>query len=75
MDLNKREYVKDVLNKKDNSKVIVAGWVEKVKLMGNLNFINLRDRTGVLQIVAKGFKELSKLTPESVISASGTIKK
>ena len=43
--------------------------------MGNLNFINLRDRTGVLQIVAKGFKELSKLTPESVISASGTIKK
>lgn len=75
MDLNKREYVKDALDKKDNSKVIVAGWIEKVKLMGNLAFINLRDRTGILQIVAKGFNDLGKLTPESVISASGTIKK
>ena len=75
MDLSKREYTKDVLNKKDNSKVIVAGWVERIKLMGNLAFINLRDMTGILQIVAKGFNDLGKLTPESVIVASGTIKK
>jgi aspartyl-tRNA synthetase len=74
MNLGKREYVKDALDKKDNSKVIVAGWVEKVKLMGNLAFINLRDMTGTLQIVAKGFNDLNKLTPESVIVASGIIK-
>jgi aspartyl-tRNA synthetase len=75
MDLNKREYVVNVLKKSDNSKVIVAGWVERVKSMGNINFINLRDRTGVLQIVASGFKEVSKLTPESVIMVSGIVKK
>ena len=75
MDINRREYVKDVLNKDDNSKAMVAGWVEKVKSMGNINFINLRDRTGVLQIVASGFKEISKLTPESVIIVSGVVKK
>jgi len=75
MDLSKREYTKDALDKKDNSKVIVAGWVERIKLMGNLAFINLRDMTGILQIVAKGFNDLGKLTPESVIVASGTIKK
>src|SRR3989344_5347207 len=75
MDLNKREYVTDVLKKKDNSKVTVAGWVERVKLMGNLAFINLRDMTGVLQIVAKGFNDLNKITPESVIAASGIMKK
>ena len=75
MDIKRREYVKDVLNKDDNSKAIVAGWVEKVKSMGNINFINLRDRTGVLQIVASGFKEISKLTPESVIIVSGVVKK
>ena len=74
MDLSKREEISKVLKKSDNSKVIAAGWVERTKLMGNLAFINLRDRTGILQIVAKGFKELSKLTPESVISVSGTIK-
>src|SRR3989344_255211 len=75
MNLDKREYINDVLNKKDDSKVVVAGWVDKVKLMGNLSFINLRDVTGVLQIVAKGFDDIGKLTPESVIIAFGTIKK
>src|SRR3989344_1093006 len=74
MDLSKREYVSKVLKKKDNSKAIVAGWAQKIKLMGSLSFIELRDRTGTLQIVAKGFNDLNKLTPESVISASGTIK-
>ena len=74
MDLSKREYVNEVLKKKDNSKVVVAGWVQKIKLMGNLSFIELRDRTGTLQIVAKGFNNIGKLTPESVITASGAIK-
>lgn len=75
MNLDKREEIGSVLKKKDGSKVIVAGWVEKVKLMGNVSFVNLRDRTGSLQIFAKGFKELGNLTPESVIVASGVIKK
>ena len=75
MNLEKRKYVKDALNEKDNSKVVVAGWVEKIKSMGNINFINLRDRTGVLQIVSQRFKEINKLTPESVIVASGIMKK
>ena len=74
MDLSKREYVNEALKKKDNSKVLIAGWIQKIKPMGSLSFIELRDRTGTLQIVAKGFNDLNKLTPESVISASGTIK-
>lgn len=74
MDLSKRDYINEALKKKDNSKALVAGWVQKIKSMGNLNFIDLRDRTGVLQIVAKGFNDLAKLTPESVIVASGIVK-
>ena len=74
MDLEKREHVNEVLKKKDNSDVVVAGWIDKVKLMGNLAFINLRDSTGILQIVAKGFEDIGKLTPESVIIASGKVK-
>lgn len=74
MDLEKREYIDEVLKKKESSKVIVAGWVDRIRLMGNLSFINLRDSTGVLQIVAKGKDELKELTPESVISVSGTMK-
>jgi len=30
MDLDKREGISSVLKKKDGSKVIVAGWVEKI---------------------------------------------
>ena len=75
MDFNKREHISKVLKKKDNSKALVAGWAQKIKLMGNLAFIDLRDRTGTLQIVAKGFSDLNRITPESVISASGVIKK
>src|SRR3989338_11712945 len=75
MDLSKREYVNEALKKKDNSKVLIAGWIQKIKPMGSLSFIELRDRTGTLQIVAKGFNDLIRLTPESVIAASGTIKK
>ena len=74
MDLNEREYVKDALERKEGSEVIVAGWVEKIKSMGSITFVNLRDRTGTLQIVS-GDKEISKLTPESVIVASGIMKK
>lgn len=76
MDLSKRIYVEEA---KKKSKALVAGWVEKIKVLGNIAFITLRDNSGKLQIVAnkdfKDFKELSKITKESVIIASGSVKK
>ncbi len=44
MKLSERVYIKDALKKTGN--VVVSGWVERVRLMGNLAFIILRDRTG-----------------------------
>jgi len=76
MDISKRVYVEEA---KKKSKALVAGWVEKIKVLGNIAFITLRDNSGKLQIVAnkdfKGFKELSKITKESVIVAFGQVKK
>ena len=73
MNISKRIYVEEA---KKKSKVIIAGWVEKIKIMGNIGFITLRDRTGKLQIVAKeNLKELSKITKESCILVSGEMKK
>ncbi len=75
MDLSKRVYVEEA---KKKSKALVAGWIEKIKVMGNIAFITLRDCSGKMQIVAnkdfKDFNELSKITKESVVIAYGDVK-
>ncbi len=57
----------------------VAGWVHRRRDHGGLIFIDLRDRTGLVQLVfdpekAKQAHELAhKLRPEHVLSASGQV--
>jgi aspartyl-tRNA synthetase len=61
-------------------KVKVSGWVHVRRDHGKLIFIDLRDRTGILQVVFSGtnkdlWKKADTLRPEWVISVEGTIKK
>ncbi len=58
--------------------VTLAGWVQRVRKMGSLNFIDLRDRYGITQLVAdehnKEVNELvEKMGREWVIQAKGTV--
>ena len=59
--------------------VTLAGWVQKVRKMGSLTFIDLRDRYGITQLVAdenetKEVKEIvDKIGREYVIQAVGTV--
>src|SRR3989344_491042 len=39
----------------------IAGWLHKKRLLGGLTFINVRDRSGLMQIVVKDEKEVEKL--------------
>ncbi len=41
--------------------VEVQGWIHKKRLLGGLNFINLRDRSGLVQIVVEDKDEVEKL--------------
>ncbi len=72
-------YSSQVTEKDDGRKVAVAGWVQKLRDLGKIKFIVLRDRDGELQITIKDSPELAKvydkLTRESVISVAGAVKK
>jgi len=64
-----------------SEKVKVCGWVNTVRSHGRILFVDLRDRTGLLQVVLAPSQnpklyELAKtLRPEWVISIEGTIQK
>ncbi|OVE79570.1 hypothetical protein BVY00_00055 [bacterium G20] len=40
---------------------MVKGWLHKKRLLGGLNFIVLRDRGGLTQVVVEDKKEVDKL--------------
>lgn len=60
-------------------KVTLAGWVQRVRKMGGMSFIDLRDRYGITQIVidesasAELNAQVEKLGREYVIQVSGTV--
>ena len=60
-------------------KVMVAGWVQTIRSHGKLIFIDLRDRSGILQITASAenssplYKVAQEMRPEWVIGVEGTI--
>ncbi len=62
--------------------VTVMGWVQKRRNLGSLIFVDLRDRSGLLQIVfdtdsvgEEGFAKAETLRSEFVIAVEGTVAK
>lgn len=43
------------------SQIMVRGWLHKKRLLGGLNFIVVRDRSGLIQVVLQEEEELEKL--------------
>ncbi|HWM54156.1 MAG TPA: aspartate--tRNA ligase [Solirubrobacterales bacterium] len=68
-----------VLGDRVDSEVRVAGWVHRRRDHGGLVFIDLRDRTGIVQLVfdpdeaGEAFKLGHELRAEDVLSASGKV--
>jgi aspartyl-tRNA synthetase len=67
-----RVLIKHTTEKVDE-KILLKGFVATKRDHGKLTFIDLRDRTGIIQCV--GFQKMGELTTESVVELVGTIKK
>ena len=62
--------------------VTVMGWVQKRRNLGSLIFIDLRDRSGLLQVVfdepkvgSEGFAKAGTLRSEFVVAVTGSVEK
>jgi len=49
------------LSEKINQTVTIRGWLHKKRLLGGLNFITVRDRSGLIQTLVEDKAELEKL--------------
>jgi len=74
-------YSSQIDAKHDGSTVTIAGWVAKIRDMGKIKFVLLRDKDGEIQVTCKKtetddkvFSLLSSLTRESVVSVKGTVR-
>lgn len=59
--------------KKVGEKVLLSGWVATRRDHGKLVFIDILDRSGIIQVV--GGEELSSLRPQDVIEITGKVQK
>ena len=64
------------------SKVTLMGWVQKARNKGGIVFVDLRDRSGIMQLIFEngnideaGFEKAGKLRSEFVMAVTGTVEK
>jgi len=62
-----------------NSEVTIAGWVHEVRDLGKLKFVQVRDRTGIIQVTAKNGEASPEVMAkmdvpkETVVSVRGRV--
>jgi aspartyl-tRNA synthetase len=77
----KRTMIQEALQKSENTKVLLKGWIHDSRDIKKVRFIVLKDRTGRIQITgingktnSKVFDEMTSFTRESAIEVVGIIK-
>ena len=70
----------EVTEQETGSSVTLMGWVQKSRNKGGIIFVDLRDRSGIMQLIfeedkigAEGFEKAGRLRSEDVIAVTGTV--
>lgn len=78
--LKRTNYCNDFSIESVGSEVVVCGWAAKARNLGQLIFVDLRDRTGIVQLAfdddtaADIFEKASTVRSEFVLMAKGTVR-
>ncbi|RHX86361.1 aspartate--tRNA ligase [Leptospira stimsonii] len=78
---NKRSWAGELNESLEGKKIVLYGWSFRFRDQGGVIFIDLRDRTGIIQVVARkellgdAFTLAEKVRSEYVIAVEGTLKK
>ncbi|MBX5466480.1 MAG: aspartate--tRNA ligase [Firmicutes bacterium] len=77
--MHRTHYAAEVSAQEIGKTVAVAGWVDRRRDHGGLIFIDLRDRSGVIQLrvdpsAGPVFSAADRLRPESVIAVEGVVR-
>jgi aspartyl-tRNA synthetase len=59
-----------------NEVVMLAGWVQRIRNLGSMQFVDLRDNYGITQVVISTDelkKQMENVTEETVVSISGKV--
>ncbi|MCG6193064.1 aspartate--tRNA ligase [Leptospira sp. FAT2] len=77
----KRSWAGELSESQEGQKVVLYGWSFRFRDQGGVIFIDLRDRTGIIQVVARkellgdSFTLAEKVRSEYVLAVTGTLKK
>jgi aspartyl-tRNA synthetase len=72
----------EVTEQEIGSRVTLMGWVQKSRNKGGIIFVDLRDRSGIMQLIfengsidEEGFEKAGRLRSEFVIAVTGTVER
>ena len=78
--LHRSQYCAEVSEADNGKEVVLSGWVERRRDHGGLIFIDLRDRTGIVQVVASpdyekvSFDKAEQVRTEYVLAVRGIVR-
>ena len=68
-------YCGNITDSLEGKEVTISGWVENIRDHGGVIFVDIRDESGVVQVVSNDDRVFLGLTKESAVTIKGTVRK
>lgn len=74
-DMKRTHYIEELSKELEGQTVVLAGWVHNYRKLGAIEFIDLRDKTGIVQLSVDDPEAIPDVRNEYVIFAKGVVHK